>query len=59
MNNTRYTYRTVWSEEDQEYAGLCDQFPSLSWLSQSQEEAMEGIRRLVKEYLAGLKAGQP
>lgn len=31
LKNDRYTYRITWSEEDQEYAGLCVEFPSLSW----------------------------
>ena len=32
LKNDRYTYRITWSEEDQEYVGLCVEFPSLSWL---------------------------
>lgn len=32
----KFSYRIVWSEEDTEYVGLCDQFPSLSWLAQRQ-----------------------
>jgi hypothetical protein len=39
-----YTFKVMWSEEDQEYAGLCDQFPSLSWLAKTEEEALYGIR---------------
>ncbi len=30
----KYTYRVMWSEEDQEYIGLCAEFPSLSWLEE-------------------------
>jgi predicted HicB family RNase H-like nuclease len=44
----KYTYRVMWSEEDQEYVGLCSEFPSLSWLKASPEEALKGIRALVK-----------
>ena len=43
----KYTYRVTWSEEDGEYVGLCAEFPSLSWLSNSQEEALAGIRSTV------------
>src|SRR5207244_3752776 len=43
----RYTYRVVWSEEDQEFVGLCAEFPSLSWLDRSQGAALAGIVRLV------------
>ena len=51
----RYTYRVTWSEEDQEYVGLCAEFPSLSWLDKSQEKALAGVRRLVTGTVADLK----
>ena len=51
----RYTYRVTWSEEDQEYVGLCAEFPSISWLEKSQEKALLGIRRLVAETITDLK----
>jgi len=44
----KYTYRVMWSEEDQEFVGLCSEFPSLSWLKASPEAALKGIRALVK-----------
>lgn len=52
----KYTYRVTWSEEDQEYVGLCAEFPGLSWLDKSQDKALTGIRKLVKECVADLKA---
>ena len=51
-----YTYRTVWSDEDGEYAGLCAEFPSLSWLAPTPEAARSGIRQLVAEVVADLQA---
>jgi len=45
----KYTYRVVWSGEDQEYVGFCAELPSLSWLSRTPEAALRGIRRVVKE----------
>jgi predicted HicB family RNase H-like nuclease len=45
----RYTYRVTWSEEDQEHVGLCAELPSLSWLEETPEKALTGIRKLVKE----------
>ena len=45
----KYTYRVTWSEEDEEFVGLCAEFPSLSWLSVDPEEAVRGVRALVKE----------
>lgn len=47
LKNDRYTYRVTWSEEDQEYLGLCAEFPSLSWLDESPGAALEGIRKVV------------
>jgi predicted HicB family RNase H-like nuclease len=51
----RFTYRVTWSDEDQEYVGLCAEFPSLSWLEASPEKSLQGIRKLVKEVVADLK----
>ena len=30
LKDDRYTYRVTWSEDDQEYVGLCAEFPNLS-----------------------------
>lgn len=60
FENDRYTYRVTWSEEDNEYVGLCAEFPSLSWLAATPEAALEGIRRVVADVVADLKAnGEP
>ncbi len=50
----KYTYRVSWSEEDQEYVGLCAEFPSLSWLAKTQEKALSGISNLVEDVLKDL-----
>ncbi len=49
IENDRYTYRVTWSDEDEEYVGQCAEFPSLSWLAASPEEALQGIRDVVQE----------
>jgi predicted HicB family RNase H-like nuclease len=49
VKNDRYTYRVTWSEDDNEYAGLCAEFPSLSWLDRTPEAALRGIRKLVND----------
>lgn len=54
--NDRYTYRVTWSEEDGEYVGLCAEFPSLSWLAGSPEEALAGIRAVVADVVADMEA---
>ena len=43
----RYTYRVMWSEEDEEYVGLCAEFSLLSHLDDTPEKAFAGIRGLV------------
>jgi len=56
LQNDRYTYRVTWSEDDNEYVGLCAEFPSLSWLSATPEEALKGIRKLVAETVADMES---
>ncbi|GAK58035.1 HicB family protein [Candidatus Vecturithrix granuli] len=56
LKNDRYTYRITWSEEDQEYVGLCVEFPSLSWLEESPEAALKGIRNVVAEVVEDMQA---
>lgn len=51
-----YTYRVSWSTEDQEHVDLCAEFPSLSWLAKSPEEALNGIMKLVDEVVKGMQA---
>lgn len=52
----RYTYRITWSEDDHEYVGLCAEFPSLSWLDATQEEALAGVRNLVHTVVADMQS---
>jgi len=49
-----YTYRITWSAEDNEHVGLCVEFPSLSWLAPTPDEALDGIQRLVRECLTDM-----
>ena len=49
LKNDKYTYRVTWSEEDNEYVGLCTEFPSLSWLARTPEAALRGIRKVVTD----------
>ena len=55
LKNDHYTYRITWSEGDQEYVGLCAEFPSLSWLSTSPESALKGIRNVINEVVEDMK----
>jgi len=51
--NDKYTYRVTWSEDDNEYVGLCAEFPSLSRLADTPEKALKGIRNLVADVFIG------
>ena len=56
LKNDRYTYRVTWSEDDNEYVGLCVEFPSLSWLSSTPEAALKGIRKLVADIVKDIES---
>ena len=45
----RYTYRVIWSEEDEMYIGLCAEFGLLSHLDDTPEKAFAGIREVVAD----------
>jgi predicted HicB family RNase H-like nuclease len=57
LKNDRYTYRVTWSEDDDEYVGLCAEFPSLSWLAKKPEVALKGIRKLVEDVVKDMQKG--
>jgi predicted HicB family RNase H-like nuclease len=52
----KYTYRVTWSEEDGQYVGLCAEFPSLSWLADTQEAAIAGIRDTVRQVIKDMQS---
>jgi predicted HicB family RNase H-like nuclease len=55
-----YTYRVLWSPEDNEFVGQCAEFPSLSHLAPDQVEALVGIRALVCDVVADMRSnGEP
>jgi predicted HicB family RNase H-like nuclease len=56
MNPDHFTYRVTWSPEDGEHVGLCVEFPSLSWLAATPEEALLGIRQMVSEAVADMQS---
>ena len=56
--NDKYTYRVTWSEDDAEYVGLCVEFPSLSWLAQTPEAALKGVRKLVDEVISDMLSNE-
>ena len=56
INHKHYAYRVVWSVEDEEFVGLCAEFPSLSYLDEDHLKALEGIVDLVKDIVADMEA---
>lgn len=52
----RYTYRVSWSASDGEHVAVCLEFPSLSWLAPSPEDALAGIRDVVREVLKDMQS---
>ena len=56
LKNDRYTYRVTWSDADNEYAGLCAEFPSLSWLARTPEAALKGIRKVVSDVVEDMSS---
>ena len=53
-----YTYRVTWSPEDEEWVGLCAEFPGLSWLEDSLEGALLGIRKVVAGVVADMQSNE-
>lgn len=60
LQNDHYSYRVIWSEEDNEHIGLCAEFPSLSWLAATPEDALHGVRKVVADVIEDMKNnGEP
>lgn len=49
-----FTYRAVWSPEDEGFVATVTEFPSLSWVADSELEALLGLQSLVRDLLADL-----
>ncbi|WP_273119326.1 type II toxin-antitoxin system HicB family antitoxin [Actinomyces dentalis] len=54
-STARYTFTVTWSPEDEEFVATCLEFPSLSWLAGTPEDALAGLRELVGEVVADLR----
>ena len=60
MNMDHYAYRVTWSAEDHAHVGLCAEFPSLSFLAEVPEDALNGIRAVVAQVVADMREqGEP
>ena len=56
MDTDHYTYRITWSAEDRQNVGLCAEFPSMSWMADTPERALKGIRKAVSDVVADMAA---
>ena len=54
-STARYMFTVTWSPEDEEFVATCLEFPSLSWLAGTPEDALAGLRELVDEVVADLR----
>jgi predicted HicB family RNase H-like nuclease len=55
VDASHYTYRVTWSAEDREFVATCLEFPSLSWLAESRNAAIDGLEHLVAEVVADMR----
>ncbi|PIS92432.1 type II toxin-antitoxin system HicB family antitoxin [Cutibacterium acnes] len=55
-DTARYSFRVTWSPEDTEFIATCVEFPSLSWLAGTPEEALTGLRIVVDEVVDDMRA---
>ena len=56
LSADRYTYRLAWSAKDKEFIATVVEFPSLSWLADTREAALEGLTSVVEEVLQDMLA---
>ena len=56
INPAHYSFRVTWSPEDEEFIATCVEFPSLSWLAATPEQALSGLRSVVEETVADMRA---
>lgn len=50
-NASHYSYRVMWSAEDEEFVATCAEFPSLPHLAPTQIDAISGMEKLVRKVL--------
>lgn len=59
MDADHYTYRVAWSPEDDEFVATVVEWPSLSWLAGKPEQALTGLRKVVRDAIADMaKTGE-
>lgn len=51
---SQYTYNVTFSDTNQEYIGLCAEFPSLSHLDKTRTASLQGIKKLVANVVSDM-----
>jgi predicted HicB family RNase H-like nuclease len=51
----KYTYRVQWNDEDTKYVATVAELPSLSWLADTPDSALDGLRSVVDEVVEDMK----
>ena len=51
-----YTLVVTWSEPDRQYVATCPEFPSLSWLANTPQDALKQLADVVASCIADLGA---
>lgn len=54
-DTAHYCFRVTWSPEDEEFVATCVEFPSVSWLADSPEAALTGLRTLVDSVIDDMR----
>jgi len=54
-STTQRDVTVTWSGEDEEYVATCLELPSLSWLAETQEEALRGLRDLIADVVQEMR----
>ena len=57
IDPTHYKYSVQWSARDAEFVGTVAEFPSLTWLDESERDAFEGIKQIVADIVREMIEG--
>jgi predicted RNase H-like HicB family nuclease len=55
MKTAEYGFRVLWSEEDEGYVAICPEFPGVSALGHTPEEAIQEIRKALDLAIASYR----
>ena len=57
---THYSFRVFWSEQDGEHVATVAEFPRVSWLAPTPDEALAGLTAALRDIVADMQTtGEP